>query len=55
MTIRLPELSTLMVLALIGGVLWLLRQNAVSVVAVPSWTFDEVEQEEDLPTWDDLT
>lgn len=44
-----------MVLALIGGVLWLLRQGNPSVVVVPSWTFDEVEQEEDLPTWGDLT
>lgn len=55
MTVKLNELATVMLFALVGVVLWLLRQNSVSVVAVPSWEIEEVEEEEDLPTWGDLT
>jgi hypothetical protein len=41
-----------MVLALIGGVLWLLRQGNPSVVVVPDWAMQDVEAEEDLSAWE---
>ena len=54
MTIKLDGLAAVMLFALVGAVLWMLRQNAVSVVPVPEWALASVE-EEDMPTWDDLT
>ena len=54
MTVKLNELATVMLFALVGVVLWLLRHNT-SVMVVPSWATEDVNEEEDLPTWGDLT
>ena len=55
LTIKLDGLAAVMLFALTGAVLWMLRQNSVSVVAVPEWYGTSVDEEEDMPTWDDLT
>ena len=55
MTIKLDGLAAVMLFALVGVVLWMLRQNSVSVVTVPAWALEDVDEEEDMPTWGDLT
>ena len=54
LTIKLDGLAAVLLFALVGAVLWMLRQNSGSVVVVPSWVDEDLETE-DLPTWDDLT
>lgn len=54
MTIKLDGLTSVLLFALVGAVLWSLRHRPVTVVTVPQWALEDIETEDVPATWGDI-